>query len=108
MRALPRSPRRSRTCLRKPWRPCTTGDPRRTRGAVPRCELDHTIARVAHRLPESSLMTRHASRTLALATIVALGACSGASRVFHGVIDDDPPATEAQVAAMLNFDAYIT
>jgi hypothetical protein len=53
-------------------------------------------------------MTPHARRALALATIVVLGACSGASRIFHGVIDDGPPATEAQVVAMLNFDAYVT
>src|SRR5687768_2375513 len=65
---------------------------------------------VAHRLPESTLMTQHARRAVAVAavTVLVLGACSGASRIFHGVIDDGPAATEAQVVAMLNFDAYVT
>jgi hypothetical protein len=66
------------------------------------------IARVAHRLPERTLMTPNVRRAVVLVTILVLGACSGASKIFHGVIDDGPPATEAQVVAMLNFDAYVT
>jgi hypothetical protein len=45
---------------------------------------------------------------IAAVTVATLAACSGASRIFHGVIDDTPPATEAQVVAMLNFDSYVT
>jgi hypothetical protein len=42
------------------------------------------------------------------AAAVTLGACAGATNIFHGVIADDPPATEAQVVAMLNFDSYVS
>ena len=52
-------------------------------------------------------MTTHSRRALAAVTAVVLGACSGATNIFHGVIDDRPPATEAQVVAMLNFDPYV-
>ena len=52
-------------------------------------------------------MTLPSRLAIAAVTAVTLGACAGATNVFHGIIDDDPPATEAQVVAMLNFDSYV-
>ena len=51
-------------------------------------------------------MTRKTRFTLAAAVAVAAGACSGGN-IFRG-IGGGPAATEAQVVAMLNFDAYVT
>ena len=64
-------------------------------------------APLAHGLPRSSLMRYHARVVTAIVVVAALSACTRATRIFHGVIDDGPPATEAQVVAMLNFDAYV-
>ena len=52
-------------------------------------------------------MTTRSRLALAALAAVMLGACSGATNFFNGVIDDRPPATEAQVVGMLNFDAYV-
>ena len=51
-------------------------------------------------------MTTHSRCVLAAATAAMLGACAGATNFFNGVVDL-PPATEAQVVAMLNFDPYV-
>ena len=51
-------------------------------------------------------MTSHTRFFFAAGVAVALGACSGAN--FLRGIGGGPAATEDQVVAMLNFDAYVT
>jgi hypothetical protein len=51
-------------------------------------------------------MTTHFRLALAAVSIAALGACSGGS-IFRG-LGGGPAATDEQVVAMLNFDAYVT
>jgi hypothetical protein len=66
---------------------------------------------LAHGLPGSGFMItarliRRAAAIAVAATIVVLGACSGAGNILRG-IGGGPAATEEQVVAMLNFDAYV-